>query len=71
MRRWYVALVCGVLGWASLGYAKLVVIGCACLALAGCADFGYAMNRAYGLDCRPEVVRQTGGTCAATSQKGS
>lgn len=38
------------------------------LVLSSCTDMGAQMNRLYGLDCRPEVLKQNGGYCGATAK---
>jgi hypothetical protein len=35
------------------------------LGLSGCAEYGYQLNRLYGLDCRPEALQ--GGYCVASN----
>lgn len=47
--------------WSSLCLVGLL------LALSACQGLGAEMNRLYGLDCRPEVVKQNGGYCASTT----
>ena len=48
---------------------QLSVLALLSISLTGCVDAGIQLNRLYGLDCRPEVVKANGGYCGATAKK--